>query len=218
MVLGRTGWPITGLQPDSGSPAAGIHAHVPEHPAVRRALGAGQREGGLHHVRARARRWRRPSSAPPAHRRRGSADRRPRRRSAWPSAIFGLDRAGRTSGDESPTAISARWRSPARWRPSRSVLLRLDEPAAGMNPQEKAAARGRSAGMPRERRASPILLIEHDMGVVMDVLRPDHRARLRREASPRTHADTRSSATVIEAYLGDRAGRRCVKQPRAGTG
>ena len=33
------------------------------------------------------------------------------------------------------TAVSAGSRSRARWRPSRSVLL-LDEPAAGMNPQE----------------------------------------------------------------------------------
>ncbi len=35
-----------------------------------------------------------------------------------------------------PTATSGAWKLPAAWSPSPSVLM-LDEPAAGLNPQEK---------------------------------------------------------------------------------
>ena len=59
-------------------------------------------------------------------------------------------------------------------------LLLLDEPTAGMNPQESEELR-RLMDTLRTERGISVLLIEHDMKVVMNVSRPHHRARPRRE-------------------------------------
>ena len=48
-------------------------------------------------------------------------------------------------------------------------LLLLDEPTAGMNPQESAQPHRRSCSRLRDERGLTILLIEHDMKVVMGV-------------------------------------------------
>ena len=66
------------------------------------------------------------------------------------------------------------------------TMLLLDEPMAGMNVEEKQDM-CRFVLDVNEQYGTTIVLIEHDMGVVMDISRPRRRARLRRE-DRRRHA------------------------------
>jgi branched-chain amino acid transport system ATP-binding protein len=92
----------------------------------------------------------------------------------------------------------------ARALASNPKLLLLDEPTAGMNPQESRRLTD-FMGQLRSERDLTILLIEHDMKVVMGVSEHiwvlDHGEQIA-EGQPE---EIRSNERVIEAYLGKQA-------------
>ncbi len=81
-------------------------------------------------------------------------------------------------------------------------VLLLDEPAAGMNPQEKIELADLIRSV-RERFRVSILLIEHDMGLVMKICERITVLDYGQTIAVGTPSEIQTNPRVIEAYLGE---------------
>ncbi|PYO51614.1 MAG: ABC transporter ATP-binding protein, partial [Candidatus Rokuibacteriota bacterium] len=93
-------------------------------------------------------------------------------------------------------------------------VLLLDEPMGGMNQEEKEDM-ARFILDVNEEWSTTIILIEHDMGVVMDISDRVAVLDMGQKIAEGTPQEVRANAAVIKAYLGDAKGS-TAKEDRRG--
>ena len=138
-------------------------AHVPGHPDLRVDDGAREHPVRLPLPHAHRAARRRCSGGGRAGARWCDSSTRPRTSSSFSSSRNCATRASAISA----TACASASTSAARWRSSPKMLI-LDEPMAGMNADEKADLARYILDI-SDGRDVPVVLVEHDMEVVMDI-------------------------------------------------
>ena len=114
--------------------------------------------------------------------------------------IFGLTDFADHSAENLPYAFQRRLEI-ARALATEPFLLLLDEPAAGMNPQETQDLEQLILQIRKENKIS-ILLIEHDMKLVMRISERIFVMNQGKQIAQGTPAEIQKNKAVIQAYLG----------------
>ncbi|MBA2795458.1 ABC transporter ATP-binding protein [Streptococcus porcinus] len=115
-------------------------------------------------------------------------------------AIFKLDQEANTLAKNLPYGQQRRLEI-VRALATRPKILFLDEPAAGMNPQETAELTALIRQIKNDFGIT-IILIEHDMSLVMEVTERIYVLEYGRLIAHGTPQEIRNNKRVIEAYLG----------------
>ncbi|MGT2926838.1 ABC transporter ATP-binding protein [Streptococcus cuniculipharyngis] len=115
-------------------------------------------------------------------------------------AIFELDKDADTLAKNLPYGQQRRLEI-VRALATNPKILFLDEPAAGMNPQETAELTGLIRKI-KEEFGITIILIEHDMSLVMEVTERIYVLEYGRLIAHGTPEEIKNNKRVIEAYLG----------------
>ncbi|MGT2948385.1 ABC transporter ATP-binding protein [Streptococcus devriesei] len=117
--------------------------------------------------------------------------------------IFDLDKDAHTLAKNLPYGQQRRLEI-VRALATRPKILFLDEPAAGMNPQETAELTELIRQIKEDFKIT-IMLIEHDMSLVMDVTERIYVLEYGRLIAHGTPQEIKNNKRVIEAYLGGEA-------------